>query len=230
METKSWDFEYVEHSERSKGIVRNLFIVNKGGFSSLWLSSCCIYTSLSDWVCMLSSHPHTLSHTSVITHAKAFCYRGLMVLHSPHVCMFKSQLNSVPIFTVLIHKGASRPSLVSDLLLAVGNSGWTRRLIHVTAVFGFAVTDSIGLRSEFRLCPEASIKQDCGRPDQLFSQWRWNVIAQSPENQMQKSKHTHTHTLNTSIPTRACVIRSTRPLNIKYWCSCKQIMWSTPWA
>lgn len=162
----------------------------------MWLSSC-IYTSLSEWVCMLSSHWHTLSHPSLITHAKAFCYRGLMVFHTRHVCMFKSQLNSVLIFTVLIHKGASRPSLVSDLLLAVRNFGFTLRLIHVTAVFGFAVTDSIGLRSEFPLCPEASIKQDCGRPDKLFSQWRWNVIAQSPENQMQKSKHTHRHTPST---------------------------------
>lgn len=158
----------------------------------MWLSSCCIYTSLSEWVCMLSSHWHTLSHTSVITHAKAFCYRGLMVLHTRHLCMFKSPLNSVLIFTVLIHKGASRPSLVSDLLLAVRNSGFTRRLIHVTAVFGFAVMDSIGLRSEFRLCPEASIKQDCGRPDQLFSQWRWNAIAQSPENQMH-TQHQHSY-------------------------------------
>lgn len=35
METKSWDFEYIEHSESREGIVRNLFIVNNGGFASL---------------------------------------------------------------------------------------------------------------------------------------------------------------------------------------------------
>lgn len=48
-----------------------------------------------------------------------FCYHGLMVLHTKHVVMFKSQLNSVLIFTVLIHKvAASRPSLMSDLFLS----------------------------------------------------------------------------------------------------------------
>lgn len=76
------------------------------------------------------------------THTQ-FCYHGLMVLHTRHVFMFTSQLNSILVFTVLIHKvAASRPSLVSDLFLSCEFSvyklpGRQRdALIHMSAAFG----------------------------------------------------------------------------------------------
>lgn len=129
--------------------------------------------------------------------------------------MFTSQLNSILIFTVLIHKvAASRPSMVSDLFLSCEFSvyklpGRQRdALIHMSAAFGFAVSDSICLRSEFRLCLEASIKQDCGRwincfptGDEMLSVRVMKIKCRSLNTHTHVSTHTHTqaHTLNTSI-------------------------------
>lgn len=65
---------------------------------------------------LMQNIPYICYHTHTRTQ---FCYHGLMVSHTRHGFMFKSQLNSALIFPVLIHKAAaSRPSLVSDLCLS----------------------------------------------------------------------------------------------------------------
>lgn len=98
--------------------------------------------------------------------------------------MFKSRLNSVLTFTLLLHKVAASPSTAGVLIcfLAVDfgvlhgarakgvTLSFTCRLFFFFPKF--AVSDAIRLRSEFRLCPEASAKQDCGKSDKVFSHWR----------------------------------------------------------
>lgn len=166
----------------------------------MWLNSCCIYSWLSachictDAKCLI----HLLSHTEWVLLSRLHGFYipdvFLCLTHS-WTLYLSSQFWSIK-FAVFC------PSLVFDLVffwvvysVFISLPGRQRDSSHshVSCFLSFAVSDSIRLRSEFRLCPEASMKQDCGSPDKLFSHWRWNVICQSHENQMQKSKHTHTH-------------------------------------
>lgn len=213
------DLEYIKHLEESNGIVRNLFIVNTNwGFTSLykcdWIRP--IYTAH----CLNGSAFQILENlksrilnsfwkypTRLLSHIEThtFCYHSIMVLNGRHVFMLRSQLNSVLIFTVLIHKVAASPLLlVSNLFLSCKFSVYKLpgrqcdASIHMPAASRVCCLNSIQLRTEFCLSPEACIRLDCGRPDKLFSHWRFNVICQSHKNQMQKSKHTRTHSLSLS--------------------------------